>query len=133
MKKTAKIWKMVGTWILTAGLVVLPSYTVKAAQPGEIVEVRSENGTAVVYVQSPGEVQDISCQIGTTACGIKDYEMIEQQPVSVKTLLLLDNSLSVKSQYREKIKEIMNMKTGIPICHRHTRTILRHCINPFRF
>ena len=108
MKKTAKIWKMVGTWILTAGLVVLPSYTVKAAQPGEIVEVRSENGTAVVYVQSPGEVQDISCQIGTTACGIKDYEMIEQQPVSVKTLLLLDNSLSVKSQYREKIKEIMN-------------------------
>ncbi len=109
MKRNGKIGKIAGMLIMTVSLLGTSFSVAQAAQPGEIVGVRTQNGEAVVYVQSPGEVQEISCQVGTVSCDVGEYEQLEKEQVPVKTLLLLDNSLSVKAQYREKIKEIMNM------------------------
>lgn len=108
MKRKGRIGKIAGMLIITVSLLGASFSIAEAAQPGEIVGVRTGKGEAVVYVQSPGEVQEISCQVGTVSCNVKEYEQLEKQQVPVKTLLMLDNSLSVKAQYREKIKEIMN-------------------------
>ena len=108
MKRKGRIGKIAGMLIITVSLLGASFSIAEAAQPGEIVGVRTGKGEAVVYVQSPGEVQEISCQVGAVSCNVKEYEQLEKQQVPVKTLLMLDNSLSVKAQYREKIKEIMN-------------------------
>ena len=108
MKKRNSMWKKAGALLLAVALFQTTMYTVQAAEPGEIVSVRTEGEKAVVYIQNPGTVTDVQCQIGTTACEVENYGMVEEQKESIKTLLLLDNSLSVKKQYRDSIKEIMD-------------------------
>ncbi len=108
MKKRNSMWKKAGALLLAAALFQTSMYTVQAAEPGEIVSVRTEGEKTVVYIQNPGTVTDVQCQIGTTACEVENYGMVEEQKESIRTLLLLDNSLSVKKQYRDSIKEIMD-------------------------
>ena len=108
MKKRNSMWKKAGVLLLAAALFQTSIYTVQAAEPGEIVSVRTEGEKAVVYIQNPGTVTDVQCQIGTTACEVENYGMVEEQKEAIKTLLLLDNSLSVKKQYRDSIREIMD-------------------------
>ncbi len=108
MKNRNSMWKKAGALLLAAVLFQTTMYTVQAAEPGEVVSVRTEGEKAVVYIQNPGTVTDVQCQIGTTACEVENYGMVEEQKEPIKTLLLLDNSLSVKKQYRDSIKEIMD-------------------------
>ena len=108
MKKRNSMWKKAGALLLAVALFQTTMYTVQAAEPGEIVSVRTEGEKAVVYIQNPGTVTDVQCQIGTTACEVENYGMVEEQKESIKTLRLLDNSLSVKKQYRDSRKEIMD-------------------------
>lgn len=108
MRRKGRIGKIAVMLIMTVSLLEISFSTVEAAQSGEIVGIRTFDKEAVVYVQSPGEVQEVSCQVGTVPCNIKEYEKLEEQQTPVKTLIMLDNSLSVKAQYREKIKEIVS-------------------------
>lgn len=106
MKKAGMNWKKlvffssVMTWLMAG--------TAAAANPGDVIcsEVNEEN--IVLYVQNPGEIENIECQIGTVSCGDISYGAISEQEVPVSTLLLMDNSLSVSKEYRPMIGEIMN-------------------------
>jgi len=69
----------------------------------------TENGI-IVYVANPESVTDFSvdCQIGTRAAKSVESSLISQEETSLKTILLLDNSLSVKKKYREFIFDMVN-------------------------
>lgn len=105
MKKKGKNWKKL--LALSSVLLAITAGTAAAAEPGAIVGSAVEGEQIVLYVQSPGEIEEVQCQIGTTPCTDISYGLIEEQEVPVETLLLIDNSLSVSQKYRPKINEIM--------------------------
>lgn len=78
-----------------------------AAEPGTVVSSEVDGEQLVLYVQNPGEIESIECQIGTTPAEAVSYGPISGLEVPASTLLLLDNSLSVSSRYRPMINEIM--------------------------
>lgn len=79
-----------------------------AFAPGVIISSEVHEGELVLYIENPGEIQNIQCQVGTKLCDEISYGPVTDQEVSVSTLLLIDNSLSVASRYRPMINEIMN-------------------------
>lgn len=93
--------------VFSSVLFTVVTGTAAAAEPGAIVGSEVEGEQIVLYVQSPGEITQVQCQVGTTSCTDIAYGLIEEQEVPVKTLLLIDNSLSVSQKYRPKINEIM--------------------------
>lgn len=94
-------------WIALCVFISVMAGTGAVAQAGEVMNAEVENNQIVLYVQNPGEVQSVECQIGTTQCTEIAYGMIEEQQTPVHTLILWDNSLSVREKYRPMIKEIM--------------------------
>lgn len=90
------------------GALFLAAGTAAGAEPGAVINGGAFGEQIILYVQSPGEVDDISCQIGTALCGEIAWKHISQEETPVKTYLLVDNSLSVLQQYRPMINEIMN-------------------------
>lgn len=105
MKKKGMDWKKL--LVSSSVLLTLMTGAAGAAQPGTIVGSQVEGEQMVLYVQSPGEITGIQCQVGTVPCPDLTYGLIEEQETPVKTLLLMDNSLSVSQKYRPKINEIM--------------------------
>ena len=108
MKKS--VWKR--NWkkilCLSALMSSFMAGTVSAAEPGEIISGEVKDEQVILYVQNPGEINQIACQVGTAACENVTYGAISDQEVPVQTLLLIDNSLSVSKEYRPMIGEIMN-------------------------
>ncbi|MCC8026250.1 MAG: FHA domain-containing protein [Clostridium sp.] len=90
------------------GALFLAAGTAAGAEPGAVINGGAFGEQIILYVQSPGEVDDISCQIGTALCGEIAWKHISQEETPVKTYLLVDNSLSVSQKYRPMINEIMN-------------------------
>lgn len=106
MRKVCRDWKLLLAMAFLA--LYLMAGTAVAAEPGAIMSGAADGERIVLYVQSPGEVQRISCQIGTVLCPEAAYGPISEEEIPVKTLLLLDNSLSIAQKYRPVINEIMN-------------------------
>ena len=82
--------------------------TAIAAEPGALVSAERKGEQLILYVQNPGEIESVECQIGTELCGEVTYRPISELDVPVSTLLLLDNSLSTTEVYRPMVNEIMN-------------------------
>ncbi|MCI8950287.1 MAG: FHA domain-containing protein [Lachnospiraceae bacterium] len=106
MKKKEMSWKKLLVFISVflysmAGMAL-------AAEPGAIVGSSIDGEQIVLYVQGAGTAGEVQCQVGTTPCPDSTIGLITEQEVPVKTLLLIDNSLSVQQKYRPMINEIMN-------------------------
>ncbi|MDO5415629.1 MAG: FHA domain-containing protein [Lachnospiraceae bacterium] len=82
--------------------------TAEAAEPGQLLSSEINDKQIILYVQNPGELESVQCQIGSSMCQNITYETIDKQEVPVRTLLLLDNSLSIAQKYRPMIYSIMN-------------------------
>jgi len=61
-----------------------------------------------VYIQNPGEEYEIGCQIGTSEAEAVRSCPIEEEPIPIETIILLDNSLSVVEKYRPTINTILS-------------------------
>jgi len=91
--------------ILACSIPTLQSY---AAENATITEKYVEEDTVILYVSGvEGEVQELSYQIGNTACEVLEYQTIQKMDEPIYTLILWDNSNSVMKKYKEDIKDVL--------------------------
>lgn len=90
------------------GIVMMMFFSFSAQADGneKIFNSVITEDTAYIYASAPDSFNSVSCQIGT-----EEVKEIKSQKVSdvanaVETYLLLDNSLSIKAEYRDRVKEI---------------------------
>lgn len=70
-----------------------------------IVEVDVEGTQVTAYVKGAGEVSGITAMLGKEPCGDVEFQTMKDSDKSIKTLLLVDNSLSIPKETRSGIKE----------------------------
>lgn len=82
--------------------------TVNAAPDAGIMETYTGEDFFSVYVKGASkDLTDVSIQIGTATGEIAAAEAITDQDISMRTLVMLDNSLSIKQEDREKIADFL--------------------------
>jgi|GEM_PF-3004837 len=101
--------KKLGILMLTAVLMacIFAAGTVFAAEPGKVLSFGTDDDKIVLYVQDPGEYAEIDALIGTGEPKDISVSAAALDSVPLRTVFMLDNSLSIKEQYRDRIKEIM--------------------------
>ncbi|MBO5474613.1 MAG: FHA domain-containing protein [Lachnospiraceae bacterium] len=81
---------------------------VRASEAAGIVEVFTGEESLTVYVKGvPEEFSDISVQIGTADGTVTAVQPVTEQDVSMKTFVMLDNSVSIQQSDREKVAELL--------------------------
>lgn len=82
--------------------------TVRATDVPAIVESFTGKDSISLYVRGiSGETEDVSVQIGTSIGTATAAEPITEQEVSMRTLVMIDNSVSIKQEDRETIADFL--------------------------
>jgi len=77
--------------------------------PGDIISYSVNDNDVTVYVANPEGKRsyELDCQIGTKRPQSIESKLVNEDTAPIKTIILMDNSLSVRSQYRDKIRDIL--------------------------
>ncbi len=76
-----------------------------AAEECRLMQISIEEHKLISYVECGGKVEGAEAQVAQSAC--ENVEVIRPEDISVHTIILLDNSLSVSESNRENIKSIL--------------------------
>lgn len=91
--------------MMTLILCCMPVY---AAQDACIMETYTGDEKISVYVKgTSGEIVDANIQIGTATGKIISSEKIVEQEMPMRTLVMIDNSLSIRKEDRERIADFL--------------------------
>lgn len=81
---------------------------VQAADTASIMEAFTGENSVSLYVKGIAEeMGDISVQIGTSTGTVTAVESITKREVPMRTLVMIDNSISIKQEDREKIADFL--------------------------
>ena len=69
-----------------------------------------DGGNAVLYLPEAGEITD--CQVGTTPCAVSQAVPIAELETPMRTLIILDNSLSIPRDERPVIAQLLTNLIG---------------------
>ena len=103
------MWKKrIYALVLGLGIVLLPVGRAEASGEGRIAGMYTKEQELSVYVKGISEdIQEIRCQIGTRADQNVIWEKAEDMETPAKTLIMIDNSISITKENREKIKAFL--------------------------
>lgn len=94
--------------ISALAVLMLCGMTVYAAQDADIMETYTGEDFFSVYVKGASkDLTDVAVQIGTSTGEPAAVEPITEQDVSMRTLVMLDNSMSIRQDDREKIADFL--------------------------
>ena len=106
MVMTSSNWKRVLIFVLM--FTCLFGFTGRAETRQEKALAAGTDGeNLVIYIKNPGENPQIECQIGTGSPKSVTISPISEDTVPIKTIFLIDNSLSVQEKYRPMIADIL--------------------------
>lgn len=108
MKREWKRWLVCGA----AAIMLCHNAVFAAEDPGKILSYGIEEKNIVLYVQNPGDTYEIQCQIGTGEAEQVESHRIMEDDIPMKTIILLDNSLSTVEKYRPQISSILSELTA---------------------
>ncbi len=108
-KKKSKIWLAAIEIIL---LCLLPAKSIYAAEEAETLEVFTGDLEVSVYVKGIESGSGLSVQIGTAACEDIEVTGIDEKEVPMRTLVMLDNSISIPEKARDRIAEVLQNLTA---------------------
>lgn len=101
--------KRLTRWIAALGvLLTLAGVTAQAAGNMRIVEIAvTKDDRLLTFVRDAGNVSEISAMVGKNASGEVSFQTLSESGLALKTLVLVDNSLSIPEQSRTNTKEIL--------------------------
>lgn len=80
---------------------------VMAAQNYQLLQIGVEDGQIVAYMEGDADVSEIDCQIGMIPCEKVNVTTMADAPFSFHTIVLIDNSLSITQENKEKAIELL--------------------------
>ncbi len=84
-----------------------------AAADGRLMQIVADGKAVVAYIECGSKVNDAEGQVAQYPC--ENVEVIQPENISVHTIIMVDNSLSVTEENRGNIKEILRQYVqGIP-------------------
>lgn len=96
---------------MTAALVLLigmiGSSLAMAAQAYRLLQVGTDGDQVVTYIEGDTAIEGIECQIGMIPCEEVRIEKMAESPFSFHTIILVDNSLSVTQENKDKIFDLL--------------------------
>lgn len=97
------------TWIcILMGLLIFIQFPVLAEKEAKIMEIGSNGSQILLYVKGiEGKVKSSKALIGNKECVVKNITNLSEGRVPLKTLILIDNSISIPEADRNTIKEIL--------------------------
>ena len=101
-----RMGKRISFGILGIIMAMVSSFLVQAEGNEKIFNSVIVDDTAYIYTLVPDNCNNISCQIGTEEVNDITITNISDIESAMETYLLVDNSLSIKEEYRERVKEI---------------------------
>lgn len=103
MKKTCKL---LATSLLLAFLLGAAAF---AENDAKVMEVLDGGNTPVVFVKGiEGEVQSANALVGNIECPQITVKSLSDEPKAMRTLILLDNSLSIPEGKRDTVKDLLS-------------------------
>lgn len=95
--------------VITAlALIMLCGMDAYAAQDAAIMETCTGEDIFTVYIKGASkDLTDVTVQIGTSTGEVTAAEPLTEQDVSLRTLVMVDNSLSIKQKDRDKIADFL--------------------------
>ena len=82
--------------------------SVFAAEDIKVMGVDEQGKNPVIYIKGAGEINSVSAIVGTVEASGVDIEKISEKEVSMKTFILMDNSLSIPEKNRTVVKELVS-------------------------
>ena len=92
-----------GILLLISLFFLYPNSKIFAAEDPVIYNSYAEKNNLQIYVGNVNDIQNVGCQIGNIRC--EDVSVNSQ--ISMESYILIDNSLSIDSKYRETIGQIL--------------------------
>ena len=97
------------TPVISLFIAMLMFIPAAASSDAKVMMTRCSDKDVKVYVKGTSSSdRDITCQIGTAECGDVKAQAESQDDNPMRTLLMLDNSLSVPKESREAVTQILN-------------------------
>lgn len=94
--------------IAVLAVLMLCGSSVHAAADACIMETFTGEDRLIVYTKgTPKELADVSIQIGTSTGEMASVENITDRDVSMRTLVMVDNSISIRQDDRDKIADFL--------------------------
>lgn len=83
-----------------------------SAGDDRVVETFTGETTVSIYLRDMDDETDLEAQIGTSVAKITETTKLEEGTIPVKTLIMLDNSVSIKKAQQEQIMELVQDLIG---------------------
>ncbi len=115
MRKVRHRWDNWKIWItMFAAFFVLSGMgQAYAAAKGNLMQIAAQGKEIVAYIECGSKVNAAEGQVAQYAC--EKVEVIQPEDIVMHTIIMVDNSLSVTEENRERIKEILRQYVqGIP-------------------
>ena len=106
IKRGGEMKKITKTMIWILVLCMTISISTLAAS-GEVVEKYTGEDSIIIYVRSQALSDDVSAQIGTSKGISIKAEEISKLDIPMRTLVMIDNSVSIKESDRSKISDFL--------------------------
>ena len=103
------IKRMIVAWV-ALWIMILPGSLCAGAVGEQVLWATVNEMNAEFYLPQEGDVS--ACQVGTTPCDILQSKPVSELDVPIKTLILLDNSLSIPKEERPIIAQLLNNLIG---------------------
>lgn len=100
-KYKIRVW-MVMVVILFLGSGVREVY---AADSGRLLQISTDGEELIAYLECDNKINSVKAQVAQYPC--ENVELIIPADISIHTIILVDNSLSVTEKNRENIKQIL--------------------------
>lgn len=96
-----------GLGILLAMSCFLSAHLCASAENEKVVSAKTDGETIYLYVKGASGVADATVQIGTDICENVTVGGMDELPVPMRTVFLVDNSYSIQEEWRPDIQEIL--------------------------
>lgn len=94
-------------FILTVFCIAILFQSVYAAENLNVSHSEVKEDSLFVYVQNPGEYENVKCQVGQEFSDrVNVKKIFGTKKIVVDTYILIDNSLSIQEKYRDTMKQV---------------------------
>lgn len=98
----------VGIVIISALLIFLASSVCAMAAEGyKLLQVDTDGNQIVAYIEGDTDISQVECQIGMVPCEEVRIETMKEAAFSFHTIILVDNSLSITKENRDKALDLL--------------------------